>query len=184
MVNSSHEDLDAMSLLEAMTESVLVTTTDLDSPGPSIVYVNPAFETMTGWSKEEVIGKSPRILQGPKTDHKIFIDLRERLAQGQTWVGQTTNYRQDGSEFVMEWSIVPIRDRRDVIYRYLAVQRDITKRVTIERDLAVARADEREWFRQLRRPEGRHIPTALRVRQRPEGIFAIGSQGTSHGFGR
>lgn len=72
MVDSSHKDIDAMSLLEAMTESVLVTTTDLDSPGPSIVYVNPAFEKMTGWSKHEIMDRSPRILQGRKTEHNVF----------------------------------------------------------------------------------------------------------------
>jgi len=59
--------MDALALLKAMTESVLVTTTDLDPPVPAIVYVNPAFEKMTGWSKKEIIGKSPRILQGPKS---------------------------------------------------------------------------------------------------------------------
>jgi PAS domain S-box-containing protein len=149
MGNLSYEDLDAMSLLEAMTESVLVTTTELDNPGPSIVYANPAFEKMTGWKKPELMGKSPRILQGPKTDHIIFKDLRERLANGKPWLGQATNYRKDGSKFVMEWSIVPIRDKRGVVYRYLAVQRDITKRVTMERDLADARAEERKWFREL-----------------------------------
>jgi PAS domain S-box-containing protein len=90
-----------MPLLEAMTESVLVTTTDPDSPGPSIVYVNPAFERMTGWAMEEVIGKSPRILQGTKTEHSVFIDLRERLVKGISWFGQTTNYRKDGSEHIM-----------------------------------------------------------------------------------
>ena len=149
MVDSSHEDIDDMSLLEAMTESVLVTTTDLDSPGPSIVYVNPAFEKMTGWSKREIIGKSPRILQGEKTEHKIFRDLRERLLQGEHWLGQTTNYRKNGTEFVMEWSIVPIRDKSGDVYRYLAVQRDVTKRVNMERDLAAAIAEERKWFQQL-----------------------------------
>ena len=69
MTDQSHEDLDALPLLEAMTESVLVTTTELDRPGPLIVYVNPAFERMTGWSRDEVLGQSPRILQGPKTDY-------------------------------------------------------------------------------------------------------------------
>ena len=149
MVDSSHEDIDDMSLLEAMTESVLVTTTDLDSPGPSIVYVNPAFEKMTGWSKHEIIGKSPRILQGEKTEHNIFSDLRQRLLQGEHWLGQTTNYRKNGTEFVMEWSIVPIRDKSGDVYRYLAVQRDVTKRVNMERDLAAAIAEERKWFQQL-----------------------------------
>lgn len=149
MVDSSHEDIDDMSLLEAMTESVLVTTTDLDSPGPSIVYVNPAFEKMTGWSKHEIIGKSPRILQGEKTEQNIFSDLRQRLLQGEHWLGQTTNYRKNGTEFVMEWSIVPIRDKSGDVYRYLAVQRDVTKRVNMERDLAAAIAEERKWFQQL-----------------------------------
>ena len=149
MVNSLNEVLDDMSLLEAMTESVLLTTTDLDRPGPSIVYVNPAFEKMTGWSKHEIIGKSPRILQGKKTEHKIFSDLRERLLQGEHWLGQTTNYRKNGTEFVMEWSIVPILDKSNDVYRYLAVQRDVSKRVNMERDLAAAIAEERKWFQQL-----------------------------------
>lgn len=149
MVDSSHKDIDAMSLLEAMTESVLVTTTDLDSPGPSIVYVNPAFEKMTGWSKHEIMDRSPRILQGRKTEHNVFSDLRERLIQGKHWSGQTINYRKNGTEFVMEWSIVPIRDNSGDVYRYLAVQRDVTKRVKIENDLATAIAEERKWFQQL-----------------------------------
>ncbi|MBR9984539.1 MAG: PAS domain S-box protein [Desulfosarcina sp.] len=149
MIDSLHEDIDAMSLLEAMTESVLVTTTGLDRPGPSIVYVNPAFERMTGWSKQEIMGRSPRILQGRKTDHSVFRDLRERLIQGKHWSGQTINYRKNGTEFVMAWSIVPIRDKSGDVYRYLAVQRDITKRVSMEHELAAALSEERKWFRQL-----------------------------------
>jgi PAS domain S-box-containing protein len=138
-----------MSLLEAMTESVLVTTTDLEPPGPSIVYVNPAFEKMTGWSRQEIMGRSPRILQGPKTEPGVFKNMRQRLRQGKDWVGQTINYRKDGTEFVMEWSIVPIRDNCGRITRYLAVQRDISRRVAMERALAAARAEERKWLRQL-----------------------------------
>ena len=149
MVDSSSETLDAMALLEAMTESVLVTTTDLDRPGPSIVYVNPAFEQMTGWSRQEIIGKSPRVLQGRKTEKWIFSGLRERLHNGECWSGQATNYRKDGTEFVMEWSIVPIRDKGGDVRLYLAVQRDVTKRVSMERDLAARIAEERTWFKQL-----------------------------------
>jgi PAS domain S-box-containing protein len=104
---------------------------------------------MTGWSKREIIGKSPRILQGEKTERKIFSDLRERLLQGDRWVGQTANYRKDGTEFIMEWSIVPIRDKSGEVYRYLAVQRDVTTRVNMERELAAAIAEERKWFQQL-----------------------------------
>jgi PAS domain S-box-containing protein len=56
-------DLDFAAVIETAAESILITTTDLDAPGPSIVYVNPAFERMTGWSRTEVLGKSPRMLQ-------------------------------------------------------------------------------------------------------------------------
>ena len=149
MVQQAQGDVDARLMLEEMTESVLVTTTELDRPGPLIVYVNPAFERMTGWCREDVLGKSPRILQGPKTDQSIFRDMRDRLNRGEPWQGQAVNYRKDGSEFVMEWSIVPIRDDHGRLHRYLAVQRDVTERVTMEQKLADARAEERKWFQRL-----------------------------------
>lgn len=131
-------DLDAAALLEAAAESILVTTSDLDAPGPSIVYVNRAFETMTGWSRAEVLGRSPRILQGPKTDLRVFADLREKLHSGEIWEGQTINYRKDGSEFWMEWSIVPLRNERGETIQYVAIQRDVSARVEAERRLQEA----------------------------------------------
>jgi PAS domain S-box-containing protein len=51
-----------------MTQSILITTTELNSPGPYIIYINKAFEELTGWGREEIIGKNPRFLQGPKTN--------------------------------------------------------------------------------------------------------------------
>jgi PAS domain S-box-containing protein len=149
MTQQARDEIDAMRMLEEMTESVLVTTTELDRPGPLIVYVNPAFERMTGWSRQDVLGKSPRILQGPRTEKKIFEDMRERLNRGEPWQGQAINYRRDGSEFVMEWSIVPIRDEQGRLHRYLAVQRDVTERVVMEEKLAAARVEERKWFQRL-----------------------------------
>lgn len=149
LMGFSQADIDALTLLEAMTESVLVTTAELNRPGPFIVYVNPAFEKMTGWTREEVLGRSPRILQGPETDRGVFKTLEEKLASGEVWSGQATNYRKDGSRFVMKWSVVPIRDDTGGVYRYLAVQRDVTERFLLERELASARTEERKWFRQL-----------------------------------
>ena len=69
-------EIDPAAVVEAAAESVLVTTADLDPPGPTILYVNPAFEKMTVWSRAYVVGKSPRILQGPHTDRRVFADLR------------------------------------------------------------------------------------------------------------
>ena len=111
-MNPPSTAFDPWTLLEQMTESVLVTTPELDRPGPEILYVNPAFEAMTGWSRDEMLGKSPRILQGPNTDLTVFGNLRQCLANGQVWHGQTINYRKDGSAFVMEWSIAPLVDDR------------------------------------------------------------------------
>lgn len=128
-----------LALLEAAVESILVTTANLDFPGPTVVYVNPAFERMTGWSKELILGQSPRVLQGSSTDRSIFNDLRSRLGRGETWEGRAVNYRKDGREFVMEWSIAPIRDDRGLVYQYVAVQRDVTARVETERQLERAR---------------------------------------------
>jgi PAS domain S-box-containing protein len=129
---------------ECMTESVLITDADLNEPGPYIIYVNPAFEKMTGWSKKEVLGKSPRILQGPRTDHEIFGNLIDVLHRGETWSGRTINYRKDGSEFYMQWSIVPIRNERWEIHQYLAVQKDVTHLVHTEQKLQEAMQDERK----------------------------------------
>ena len=83
------QNIDTLRMLESMTESVLVTTTDLEAPGPFIVYVNPAFERMTGWQREDILGQSPRFLQGPQTEFTIFQDLRERLENGLVWTGRT-----------------------------------------------------------------------------------------------
>lgn len=136
-------DIDPAAVIEAAAESILITTTDLDAPGPTIVYVNPAFERMTGWPRAEVLGKSPRILQGPKTDPRIFTDLKEKLRSGEIWEDKTLNYRKDGSEFWMEWSIVPLKNERGEVYQYLAVQRDVSARVEADRRLQEAQAAKR-----------------------------------------
>ncbi len=125
-----------------MTQSILITTPDLDFPGPYIIYVNKAFEKMTGWSREEVIGKNPRFLQGPNTDLSIFQNLRNILGKGEVWEGKTINYRKDGTEFYMEWSIAPVFDENGVIYKLLAVQSDISENVRIEKQLEKSRKRE------------------------------------------
>jgi PAS domain S-box-containing protein len=124
---------DPAAVLEAMAESVLVTTRDLEAPGPTIVYANPAFERMTGWTRAEVVGRSPRLLQGEETDRSVFTELRSTLAAGRPWEGQCINYRKDGSAFVMQWSIVPLDGPGGGPSYYLAVQRDVTARVRAER---------------------------------------------------
>jgi PAS domain S-box-containing protein len=136
--------VDPSAVLEAASESILVTTADLDWPGPTIVYVNPTFERMTGWAAVEVVGNSPRLLQGEKTDHSIFLGMRETLRRGDRWEGQAVNYRKNGSQFVMEWSITPLRDTDGNTTHYVAVQRDVTARIEAEMRIAQAQEAARE----------------------------------------
>ncbi len=126
---------DSAVMLESMAESVLITDTKLKYPGPHIIYVNAAFEKMTGWNRNEILGKSPRILQGPDTDYTIFNDMQDKLEAGKVWSGKTLNYRKDGSEFYMQWSIVPVKDDQGEIRQYLAVQKDVTHFVYTEKKL-------------------------------------------------
>lgn len=136
-------DFDAVAVVEAAAESILITDADLVDPGPRIVYANPAFERMTGWSREEVLGNSPRILQGPKTDMRIFRGMSQELRAGKAWEGHTINYRKDGSEFWMEWSIVPLMNGRGEIYQFVAIQRDVSARVEAEKRIQAAQVAER-----------------------------------------
>ena len=80
---------------------------------------------MTGYTFEELMGKSPAILQGEKSDQKVLQDLKIRLDDGDVFHGKTFNYRKDGSEFIMEWKIVPIHGEEGVISHYLAIQREV-----------------------------------------------------------
>jgi PAS domain S-box-containing protein len=130
-----------------MTQSILITTPELNLPGPFIIYVNKAFEKMTGWKREEILGKNPRFLQGPKTERSIFQDLRNIIDRGEVWEGQTINYKKDGSEFYMAWSIAPVFDENGVMRQLLAVQSDVTENVRIKNEL------EKSRIRELKRVE-------------------------------
>jgi PAS domain S-box-containing protein len=109
-------------------DSILITELDLEKPGPKIVYVNDGFTKMTGYTKEEVIGKTPRILQGEKTDRHVLDRLKERLIEGQAFFGHTVNYRKDGSEFINQWDIHPLTNKNGEITHWVSYQRDITDR--------------------------------------------------------
>ena len=123
-------------------EAVLITSARLDPPGPEILFVNPAFSEMTGYSQEEVLQRTPRILQGPKSDRAMLTELREALSRGEPFSGETVNYRKDGSEYYVEWDITPIRTSGGQISHFLSIQRNVTARKLAEQQL-------QEAFRQV-----------------------------------
>lgn len=106
--------------------SVVVTTAEVDQPGPQILYVNSMFTRMTGYALTDVLGKTPRILQGPETSRDVLDELRTALKTGTDFVGRAINYKRDGTPFELEWHVHPLKDHNGNITHFLAVQRDTT----------------------------------------------------------
>ena len=102
-----------------------------NKPKYPIVFINQAFTKITGYSNDELVGRSPSILQGSKTDRSVLERLNEDLAAGRVFHGVAVNYRKDGSEFLMEWKIAPVRNDKGDITHYLAIQRDVS--VSVDR---------------------------------------------------
>lgn len=119
--------VDTFAHFEHLPQSVLVTQAVLSAPGPRILYANPAFERMTGWRRADIVGRTPRVLQGPETDRKLMGELKAALQRGEAWCGETTNYRRDGTPFVMKWSVSPVRDANAQVQRFVAIQEDVTE---------------------------------------------------------
>jgi len=139
-------------------EAVLITSAELDPPGPKILFVNPALCAMTGYSREEILHKTPRILQGPKSDRAMLQRLREALSRGEPFSGETVNYRKDNSEYYVEWDITPIRAGDGEITHFLSIQRNVTARKLAENQL-------QEMYRQVERSRNdlRSILNELRI---------------------
>jgi len=115
-------------------ETVLVT--DLDA---TIVYVNPSFERVTGYSAAEAVGQNPRMLASGKHDEAFYRDLWQKLTSGQPWRGHLVNRRKDGSLYEEQAVILPVRDEAGVIICYVAVKRDFSEECKLREDLAHAR---------------------------------------------
>lgn len=121
--------------VEVAYDGVTITDAELDAPGPRILYANPAFLEMTGYREEDLIGQSPRILQGPETSQLVLRRLRRALEAGEPFEGSTVNYRRDGTPFDLEWRVTAARDASGEIRGYVAIQRDVTRENRIVREL-------------------------------------------------
>lgn len=105
-------------------DSIMITSAESDKAGLPIIYVNPAFTDLTGYLADDVMGKTPQLLQGPETDQAVLQDLREKLDKGQEFYGKAINYRKDGSAFMMEWKVVPVHNDAKQVTHFIAVQRE------------------------------------------------------------
>jgi PAS domain S-box-containing protein len=110
-----------MAAFEQVAEVVVMT----DAQG-IIQFVNPAFEQTTGYAREEVIGRNPRILNSGVQDEPFYHNLWDTISSGQIWGGRMVNKRKDGTLYTEESTISPVRDTSGLIVNYVAVKRDIT----------------------------------------------------------
>ncbi|CAN1526296.1 PAS domain [Flavobacteriaceae bacterium] len=109
-------------------DSILITEAEpFHEPGPRIIYVNDAFTKMTGYKADEVVGKTPRILQGPKTDREELNKLRAEIRKWQPSEVTLLNYKKNGEEFWNHISINPVADAKGWYTHWIAIQRDITQ---------------------------------------------------------
>jgi len=106
-------------LVENSFDSILIT----DLTG-NITYTNQAFETLSGYTSQEVLGKSPRILQGSATDKATLDRLSEAMKSGSVFEGKAINYKKDGTAFIMHWRVMPVKSENQEITAWVAIQRE------------------------------------------------------------
>lgn len=119
--------LDSLSLraLEFCPDAILVTMGELDPTGPTIIFVNKAFERLTGYRRSEVWGKTPWFLLGREDGTAALDPLRGALRAGEDFHGELTQHRKDGTSYVADWKVSPIRDAEGSITHWIAVKREV-----------------------------------------------------------
>jgi len=106
---------------------VLTEAEPIEEPGPRIVFVNKAFEHLTGYRAEEVVGKSPRFLQGEKTDPVVLAEIRQALAERRPIHRQMINYSKAGEEYWVDMELVPVFDASGKCTHFAGIQRNVTE---------------------------------------------------------
>jgi diguanylate cyclase (GGDEF)-like protein/PAS domain S-box-containing protein len=109
----------------------------LEEGGPFIVYVNPAFERLLGYSNEDVVGKNPKVLQGPDTDNNTRESIRTAMASRERIRTQILNYSKSGQPLWMDINIVPIFNDRGELAYFAAIERDLTEHKMLQSRLEI-----------------------------------------------
>lgn len=128
-MNTINSQIDPSVIAFALDKSynaVLLTDANPGKEGHRIVFVNQAFLRMTGYSEKELMGKNPRILQGPETDPVVIDRLRDCIRAGLFFQGSTINYRKDGRPYTVEWNVSPVRNGTGEITHFISLQHDIS----------------------------------------------------------
>lgn len=117
------------SVITNATDAVMITDAfPIDEPGPTILYVNEAFSRMTGYIKEEIIGKTPRIFQGVNSNREELQRIRTAMRNKESCKVEVINYTKKGDEYWVEIAMSPIADSAGEVSHFIAIERDITER--------------------------------------------------------
>jgi PAS domain S-box-containing protein len=116
-----------MTAIEQTPESVVIT----DTKG-RILYVNPVFERVTGYSRTEIIGQNPRLLKSNRQDSAFYRELWAKISAGDVWRGRFINQKKDGALFTEDAVIAPVRDEKGAVTNYIAIKRDISHELELE----------------------------------------------------
>jgi PAS domain S-box-containing protein len=124
----SEEELSRLAAaVECAPDAVVIADTDW-----IVRYVNPAFKEITGYSPEEIIGRSLHILRSGKHDEKFYNEIWNNLKQGRNWRGHLTVRKKDGTSYEEEVTYSPVKDSSGNIRNYVAIKRDITDKLRLE----------------------------------------------------
>jgi PAS domain S-box-containing protein len=113
--------------VEQAAEAVMITEVD-----GIILYVNPAFEQMSGYSRAEVIGQNPRLLKSGRQDEAFYRHLWQTITTGAVWQGRLINKKKDGTLYTGDTTITPVRGQAGEIFNFVATMRDVTREVQLE----------------------------------------------------
>lgn len=141
-VRTEEERTRLFSVVEQAHEAILIT-----DAGGTIQYANPAFERISGYTRQEVIGQNPRILKSGTQTAEFYREMWATLSRGEVWSGTVVNKRKDGSKYHEEMVISPVRDAGGTVVNYAAVKRDTTLETQMEERLR--QAQKMESLREL-----------------------------------
>lgn len=127
------EHIRLITAIEQSAETIVIT-----SAKGTIQYVNPAFERITGYTREEALGQNPHILQSGRHNWRFYEDLWDTISNGEVWSGHFINRRKDGRLYEEEATISPVKDHSGKIINYVAVKRDVTDEIRMEKQLRQA----------------------------------------------
>lgn len=126
------------SMVDASNDGIVVAEQEGDDT--ILIYVNAAFERLTGYSRDEILYQDCRFLQADDRDQLGRARIRKALAEGRPCREVLRNYRKDGSAFWNELSITPVRHASEQRTYFIGIQKDVSRQVELERALAELRA--------------------------------------------